>query len=944
MEERIAKSAASTSRIAKLFERLDELKEEEAQILKLLGDSTEQSQSNQVLNIFDSETEIDEKEILISPKYCALSVPESPVNYTNSELKDAYEIAAHHHITDDYSSLDFSTRIDEWLGCEKFSDWRQHRNYFINRNLHDQISFELTCFDIVPLLEGSFRIPKCLWDELFEYQREGVDWMLKLWNEDKGGVLGDEMGLGKTVQVVAFLAALQISGKLDEPSLIVAPSTLLKQWIRELNTWWPPLRSILLHSSSSPFHETKSLKSFLTGLYPKTHVFITSYGTCSSTSLQKILLNLRWNSVVLDEGHKIRNPDAQITLVCKQFQSLKRFVLSGTPIQNNLTELWSLFDFVQPGLLGSLPLFKAELALPINIGGYTNASMFQVQTSYKCACNLRDLIKPFLLRRLKRSVLINNGKLPDKKEEIVFCRITPYQRNLYETFISSDEVDAIIERRRNLLAGIDILRKICNHPDLLEHVNYATEGDFYDSEEEDSNKALSIPNNLMRSFNSVKKPSDPIERSGKLKVLDKILELWYREGHRALIFCQTRQMLDLIEEYLRFNKLEEYKYLRMDGTTPIKQRLQMVDRFNSKNSPFFLFLLTTRVGGLGINLTGADRVIIYDPDWNPSTDLQARERVYRLGQIRSVSILRLITAGTIEEKIYHRQIFKQFLTQRILEDPKQTRFFRAADLHDLFELNVPEDDGNDGADKEDSTETADMFAGLEEEIGRKMRGNKRKETGVEDSNETEGKKRRNFESSDPVLSDLLDMVGVHSTLSTTEITETIRPEYALIQKEAEKIAKGALEALEKSRMKSAAGLIQKQSTATADHFNQFKPTWTGKFGLNSRFGSSNSFNEANIDSDASAPTITAQDILEAISKRKFQSSQETDANIKLALDLVDYFNRVGGRVASDRLAHSFKTQVQGSESAVIFRTILKKVASFDRTKRTWHLNSNFKGK
>ena len=865
------------------------------------------------MNILSDESE-DEKQVVIPT-----------VNATNSELKDAYKIAAHHHITDDFSNVDFATRIDEWLACEKFVDWRQHRNYFVNLALQDQISFELTCFDVVILGNGTFRAPKCLWDELFEYQREGVEWMLSLWENGNGGVLGDEMGLGKTVQVVAFLAALQISGKLDEPNLIIAPSTLLRQWIRELNTWWPPLRTILLHSSSPAFNETKSVKSFLSGLYSKTHVFITSYGTCSSTNLQRILISQKWNSVVLDEGHKIRNPDAQITLICKQLQSLRRFVLSGTPIQNNLTELWSLFDFVYPGLLGSLPLFKAELALPINIGGYTNASLFQVQTSYKCACTLRDLIKPFLLRRLKKNVLMNNGNLPDKKEEIVFCRITAYQRQLYESFISSDEVDAIIERRRNLLAGIDILRKICNHPDLLEHV---ISDDFSDEEEEAEQKqdlSRDVPKNLMKSFNNLKKPADPIERSGKLKVLEKILELWHRQGHRVLIFCQTRQMLNLIEEFLGNPKRAEYKYLRMDGTTPIKQRLQMVDTFNSQNSSYFLFLLTTRVGGLGINLTGADRVIIYDPDWNPSTDLQARERVYRLGQTRPVSILRLITAGTIEEKIYHRQIFKQFLTQRILEDPKQTRFFKAADLHDLFELNVEE---------EETTETADLFAGLEEEITRKMEKTRRAEKGADFLNDSD----KTVED-DTVLDDLLDMVGVHSTLPTTGITETIRPEYALIQKEADKIAQSALEALKKSRLAEEKTVLKRAKTET-EHFNQFKQTWTGKFGSNSKFGGG-----AFVEDDTDKPEITAQDILNAINQRKSQSNVSgvnwNDANLKLALDLVDYFNRVGGRVASDRLAHAFRSQVQNSESAVVFRSLLKKVAEFDKKTRVWKLEKQF---
>ena len=843
------------------------------------------------------------------------------------------------------------------------------------------------------MCDGNFRIPKCLWNELFEYQREGVEWMLKLWENENGGILGDEMGLGKTVQIVAFLAALQISGKMDRPSLIVAPSTLLRQWIREFNTWWPPLRVILLHSSSASFNETKNVKGFISGFYKKSHVFITSYGTCVSTNLQNILTSLQWNCVVLDEGHKIRNPDAQITINCKQLKSSRRFVLSGTPIQNNLTELWSLFDFVHPGLLGSLPLFKLELALPINVGGYTNASLFQVQTSYKCACTLRDLIKPFLLRRLKRLVLMNNGNLPEKKEEIVFCRITPYQRKLYEAFISSEDVDAIIERRKNLLAGIDILRKICNHPDLLENViseNYEEdeeedEGEEFEGYEYDnvnfSNKSKSykqiLPSNLTKSFNNLKKPTNSIERSGKLGVLDKILKLWYSQGHRVLIFCQTRQMLNLIEEYLKDEKEKRgnlntgnnnndntesnnnmFKYMRMDGTTPIKQRLEMVDNFNSKNSPYFIFLLTTRVGGLGINLTGANRVIIFDPDWNPSTDLQARERVYRLGQTRPVSILRLITAGTIEEKIYHRQIFKQFLTQRILEDPKQTRFFKAADLHDLFELTAEEDK---------STETADMFDGLEEEIDRKMNkigqgrrkgkeydgylinegnGNGSNDTSDNNDNDTNDNDNNNVSNSkkpridsDPILNDLLDMIGVHSTLPTTGITETIRPEYALIQREAEKIANDALDALEKEKKRNNHNTFNTCNNTT-EHFNQFKPNFKGKFGSKMKFGIENS-------EEKDTKEITAQDILTAINERKIKSSSSSssqfpDTNLKLALDLVDYFNRVNGKISSDRLAYNFKAHVQGAESAVIFRSILKKIAVFDKNNRIWKLDSNFK--
>lgn len=949
------------------MERLDELKEEEGQILDLMDMTTETKKNDHVeveedanngksveISFSSDETvcivssssssEDDEYETVVTKTRIPVILDQ------DQDIRDAFEGASHHHITDDYSVIDFTARIDDWLSCDKFEDWRQHQSYFTKASLTEQVSYELACFDVVSLLDGSFRVPKCLWDELFDYQRVGVEWLLKLHQENNGGVLGDEMGLGKTVQVVAYLAALQISGHMDCPGIVIAPSTLLRQWIRELNRWWPPLRTILLHSSSAVFNETKSVRSFLMSNYPKTHVFVTSYGTANSSGLQRPLTSCNWNFVVLDEGHKIRNPDSQVTLVCKQLQSYHRIALSGTPIQNNLTELWSLFDFVYPGRLGSLPLFKVELALPINIGGYANASLVQVQTSYRCACTLRDLISPYLLRRLKKNVLnSNNSNLPSKKEEIVFCQISPYQRKLYEKFIESEDVEAIMERKRNLLAGIDILRKICNHPDLLElpsangrkfldSSSDEEQDDEQDDDEKDYNYGRdykSKSDSFLKVKSSISKPISHTERSGKMAVLEKILQLWKQQGHRALIFCQTRQMLNIIEEFLTTEE-PTYRYLRMDGTTAIKQRLELVDRFNSSNSPYFLFLLTTRVGGLGINLTGADRVIIYDPDWNPSTDLQARERVYRLGQTRPVSILRLITAGTIEEKIYHRQIFKQFLTQRILEDPKQTRFFKAADLYDLFSLSAPTaEESNNNGERSSTTETGDLFAGLEDEISKRM--NREKKRIKPNSEEI-------IESEDPVLGDLLNMVGVHSTLPTTNVTETVRPEIMIIQREADKIAKSALEALKRERT-----FLQKESTiktppTSTEHYNTFKPTWTGRFGSQVKFGSSSS-SSCSLTDQQPASEVSAKEILDAIATRKEKrialTAVNTDSSLKLALEIVDYFNRVGGSVESDRLAFAFRGQVQGAESAVLFRSLLKKIATFNKSTRKWSLSSDF---
>jgi DNA excision repair protein ERCC-6 len=340
-------------------------------------------------------------------------------------------------------------------------------------------------------------------------------------------------------------------------------------------------------------------------------------------------------------------------------------------MQNNLTELWSLFDFVFPGRLGTLPVFQAQFAVPINIGGYANATNIQVQTAYKCAVVLRDLINPYLLRRMKADVA---SDLPRKSEQVLFCKLTPVQRKAYEEFIGSNEMESIFAGKRQVLYGVDILRKICNHPDLVHRELYQKKPGYHYGAE---------------------------EKSGKMKVVKALLELWKRQGHRTLLFSQTRQMLDILERFVR--DIGGLQYRRMDGGTNIGIRQSIVDEFNTDQS-IAVFLLTTRVGGLGINLTGADRVIIFDPDWNPSTDVQARERAWRLGQKREVTIYRLMTSGTIEEKIYHRQIFKQFLTNKILKDPKQRRFFKMNDLHDLFSLAGSETEG---------TETGDMFAGTE---------------------------------------------------------------------------------------------------------------------------------------------------------------------------------------------------------------------------------------
>lgn len=693
------------------------------------------------------------------------------------------------------------------------------------------------------VLNEQFRLPGDIYPSLFEYQKTCVQWLWELYSQKTGGIIGDEMGLGKTIQVIAFLAGLHYSGMLDKPVLLVVPATVLNQWVNEFHRWWPPLRCVILHSIGSGMTRNSikteaqleeqllndadadnldlsvrqannqfNAKEIVDRVVRDGHVLVTTYVGLRIYS--KYILPREWGYAVLDEGHKIRNPNSEISLACKRIKTYNRVILSGTPIQNNLIELWSLFDFVFPGRLGTLPVFEQQFAIPINMGGYANASNVQVQTGYKCAVVLRDLISPYLLRRLKVDVAQD---LPKKNEMVLFVKLTQYQQDLYEKFLGSEDVNSILKGRRNVLFGVDMLRKICNHPDLIDKEMLLRRRDY--------------------SYGSPAK-------SGKMQVVKSLLQLWQTQEHRTLLFCQTRQMLDILEKFVAnlpqinadgAETENTFRYLRMDGSTPIARRQGLVDTFNT-NLQYDVFLLTTKVGGLGVNLTGADRVIIFDPDWNPSTDIQARERAWRLGQKKDITIYRLMTAGTIEEKIYHRQIFKTFLTNKILKDPKQRRFFKLNDLHDLFSL---------GDQDEKGTETGDLFSGSEQTFGG---AKNRKSTrllkpghtndddlfqvanfmGVskldkfmgDDEEEEDGSNKDESR----LMEGLFSNAGVvHSALKHDEIVDLSHHELTLVEKEASRVAKEAADALKKSRM-----LARKTKVGT--------PTWTGKFGLAGRFG------------------------------------------------------------------------------------------------------------
>ncbi|KAJ2004915.1 DNA repair protein rhp26, partial [Coemansia thaxteri] len=687
----------------------------------------------------------------------------------------------------------------------------------------------------------SLFVPRQIWDRLLEYQKASLRWMYTLHQQNAGGILGDEMGLGKTVQVAAFLASMYHSQLLSQPSIIVCPATLMRQWVREFHAWWPALRVVILHNTghglkhglgeddgrdtardlrynlmdSQSAHQAASVRAASTSA-AAVHGFKTASGSpsrvdytsmpaaaaldgfsgCNSSdeyeydaygsrvrrkrrpkgyvdwskkklkqkkkpravtrasreSLRRaellvehaqrhghiviatysglqvyrdVLLRRKWGYAVLDEGHMIRNPDAEATLACKGLDTRHRILVSGTPIQNNLTELWSLFDFIFPGRLGTLPVFNNQFVVPITVGGYASANTLQVRAGYRCACVLRDLIDPYLLRRLKADVAQD---LPQKTEHVLFCRLTPMQRTAYIGFLRSNDMDRILSGKLQMLFGVDVARKICDHPDLLllstlpsaavTHREASGKGRRHASsahaDRERDHGALEDDRASEHDLAREVAPGDHLpagygdwHRSGKLTIMRALLEMWKPHGHRVLVFSQTRQMLDIIERMV--SAMPQMIYRRMDGSTPVQNRSAMVDEYNA-SPDIFVFLLTTKVGGVGINLTGADRVILYSPDWNPSSDMQARERAWRLGQTRDVAIYRLMTAGTIEEKIYNRQIYKQLLSNKILADPNQKQFFHSQSLRDLFSLS--------GFDPNESITGRRSNAGVEVGAGR----------------------------------------------------------------------------------------------------------------------------------------------------------------------------------------------------------------------------------
>lgn len=534
---------------------------------------------------------------------------------------------------------------------------------------------------------SEYVLPGKIASMLYPHQRDGLKWLWSLHTQGKGGILGDDMGLGKTMQMCGFLAGM-FHSRLIKRILIVTPKTLIPHWIKELSV-------VGLSQKTREYFGTctKTRHYELQYVLQDKGVLLTTYdivrnntkSLCGDSYLYDDNDNT-WDYMILDEGHLIKNPGTQRAKSLLEIPSAHRIIISGTPIQNNLKELWALFNFCCPELLGDKNWFKAKYESPILRGTDKNASDREKRIGSVVAKELREHIQPYFLRRLKSDVFRDDdskeaAKLSKKNEIIVWLKLTSCQRQMYEAFLKSELVLSAFDG--SPLAALTILKKICDHPLLLtkraaEDVLEGMDSTMNPEENVDAEKLALHIADMTKRFDFKGNHNISCKISFILSLLNHLLP----QGHHVLIFSQTRKMLNLIQDSL---VAKGYEFLRIDGTTKASDRVQVVNNFQEGiGAP--IFLLTSQVGGLGLTLTKADRVIVVDPAWNPSTDNQSVDRAYRIGQKKDVVVYRLMTCGTIEEKIYRKQIYKGGLFKTATEHKEQTRYFSQQDLRELFSL------------------------------------------------------------------------------------------------------------------------------------------------------------------------------------------------------------------------------------------------------------------
>ncbi|KAG6008713.1 hypothetical protein E4U21_004069 [Claviceps maximensis] len=535
----------------------------------------------------------------------------------------------------------------------------------------------------VELPQSAGLIPASIAQYLRDYQIAGVKFLHRKFVYQEGGILGDDMGLGKTVQVAAFLTAAfgKTGDERDDKRmremrfapgrwyprvLIICPGSLIMNWRNELNRWgWWHID--IYHGAN----KDDVLDTARAGLL---EIMITTYDTYKNN--RSGINMVAWDAVVADECHRLKDRSSETTKALTEVNALCRIGLTGTAIQNKYEELWTLLDWTNPGHFGTKSEWMQTISKPLAVGQSHDATVAQLSLARKTAQKLvQNLLPRYFLRRMKTLIA---DQLPKKTDRVVFCPLSDLQRDAYKTFIRSEQVQLILEIsqrcehgskkgwccRRTLSDGtawqalvfpsMMVLQKLANHLALL---TPSTTDLDEKHEKELRTLQMCMPDTwkpMYEQRDQIRNLVNP-EFCGKWKVLKKLLSFWHQHGDKVLVFSHSVRLLRILQHLFTSTS---YNVSYLDGSLSYEERQEVVDTFNA-DAAQFVFLISTKAGGVGLNITSANKVVIIDPHWNPSYDLQAQDRVYRIGQTRDVEVFRLISLGTVEEIVYARQIYKQ---------------------------------------------------------------------------------------------------------------------------------------------------------------------------------------------------------------------------------------------------------------------------------------------
>uniref|UniRef100_A0A8C4IMM8 SWI/SNF related BAF chromatin remodeling complex subunit ATPase 4a n=1 Tax=Dicentrarchus labrax TaxID=13489 RepID=A0A8C4IMM8_DICLA len=546
--------------------------------------------------------------------------------------------------------------------------------------------------------------------QLKQYQVKGLEWLVSLYNNNLNGILADEMGLGKTIQTIALITYLMELKRLNGPFLIIVPLSTLSNWVYEFDKWAPSV--VKVSYKGSPAARRAFVPILRSG---KFNVLLTTYEYIIKD--KQVLAKLRWKYMIVDEGHRMKNHHCKLTQVLNtHYLAPRRLLLTGTPLQNKLPELWALLNFLLPTIFKSCSTFEQWFNAPFAMTG-EKVDLNEEETILIIR-RLHKVLRPFLLRRLKKEV---EAQLPEKVEYVIKCDMSALQRVLYRHMqakgvLLTDGSEKDKKGKggtKTLMNTIMQLRKICNHPYMFQHI------------EESFSEHLGYSGGIVSG-------PDLYRSSGKFELLDRILPKLRATNHKVLLFCQMTSLMTIMEDYFAYRN---FKYLRLDGTTKAEDRGMLLKTFNDPACEYFVFLLSTRAGGLGLNLQSADTVIIFDSDWNPHQDLQAQDRAHRIGQQNEVRVLRLCTVNSVEEKILAAAKYKLNVDQKVIQagmfDQKSSGYERRAFLQAILEHEEQDEVGarggcrSRGAWEEDEVpddETVNqMIARSEEEFEQFMR-------------------------------------------------------------------------------------------------------------------------------------------------------------------------------------------------------------------------------